>query len=104
MKLTRRSGNRFSTRMASALSRGGPQTPRPVICMAPKPSRYTSILPPILKVLVMPSLLRIEPARFLDHLAGLEGARGVAADLGARLMAETPVPKSRGERDRRHRP
>lgn len=50
MKLTPISGNRFKARIASALSPGGPQTPRPVMRIAPKPSRLISILPPILKV------------------------------------------------------
>src|SRR5690348_2155814 len=103
MKLIPSSGSRFKTLIASALSRGGPHTPRPVICMAPKPSRLTVISPPIWKVdMATPS--GIQTARFLDHLAGGPGARGVAADLGAGFMTETPVPDGGGERDRRHRP
>src|SRR5690349_14482339 len=104
MKLIPKSGSRFSTLSASALSRGGPHTPGPVICMAPKPSRLTVISPPIWKVLILRSPLRIQPARLLDHLAGGPGARRVAADLGAGFMAETRIPDRGTERDDRHRP
>src|SRR4051812_25238145 len=48
MKSTPSSGSRFSTRRASSTSSGMPQTPLPVIRMAPKPRRQTSRSPPIL--------------------------------------------------------
>src|SRR6476661_8077241 len=41
-------GKRFSVRMASGLSSGGPQMPFPVMRMAPKPRRWISISPPTL--------------------------------------------------------
>src|SRR5687767_1099454 len=50
MKFTPRSGNRFNTRKASGLSDGGPQTPLPVMRIAPKPRRLTSSSPPMRKV------------------------------------------------------
>src|SRR5215218_10162948 len=50
MKLTPSSTARRSTRMHSSWSSGGPQTPFPVIRMAPKPSRLTVTSPPRVKV------------------------------------------------------
>src|SRR5580698_9114683 len=49
MKLIPSSTARRSTRIASARSRGSPQTPLPVILMAPKPSLWTERSPPIRK-------------------------------------------------------
>src|SRR3954451_21963323 len=49
MKSMPSSGSRLSVRIASALSAGGPQMPGPVIRIAPKPRRQTSMSPPILK-------------------------------------------------------
>src|SRR5678815_2265639 len=97
------SWRRRKTRKASLLSRGGPQTPRPVICMAPKPKRFTVISPPTEKVDIKPPL-RIQAARFLDHLACRPGARGVATDLGAGLMAEARIPNRGAERNQSDRP
>src|SRR5438309_5564765 len=50
MKFTPRSTARRRTRTASSGSRGGPQTPGPVMRIAPKPSRTTGRSPPILNV------------------------------------------------------
>src|SRR5580692_5706041 len=47
MKLTPISGNRCSVASAARRSGGGPQIPRPVICMAPYPRRLM-VLSPIL--------------------------------------------------------
>src|SRR5690349_122697 len=44
------SSARWSTRMASSWSSGGPQMPLPVIRIAPKPRRWTGNSPPIAKV------------------------------------------------------
>ena len=42
------SGRRLSVRIASALSRGGPQTRGPAMRIAPKPRRWIPMSPPIL--------------------------------------------------------
>src|SRR5579863_3542314 len=101
MKLIPSPGSRFKTRKASALSRGAPHTPGPVICMAPNPSRWTEISPPIWN---MQTPSGIKATRFLDHLAGGPGARRVAADLGTGFMTEAPVPDGGSERYQRHGP
>src|SRR5688572_5395401 len=45
MRLTSSATARRNTRMASARSRGSPHTPGPVICIAPKPIRWTVTSP-----------------------------------------------------------
>src|ERR1700712_2820766 len=50
MKFTPSSTARRSTRMHSSASAGGPQTPLPVMRMAPNPSRLTVRSPPMTKV------------------------------------------------------
>src|SRR4051794_5235714 len=50
MKSTPRSGRRRSTARAASGFSGGPQMPGPVMRMAPKPRRVTSMSPPIANV------------------------------------------------------
>src|SRR5579859_813932 len=59
MRFTPSSTARLRTRRASAGSLGSPQTPGPVMRMAPKPRRWTGRSPPILKT---PLALEVDSA------------------------------------------
>src|SRR5579875_2245373 len=75
MKLTPSSTARRRTRTASSGSFGSPQTPGPVSCIEPKPSRLTRSVPPISK-------LPERPARVAVMMLFLSVARARSAESG----------------------
>src|SRR5271165_3600102 len=91
MKSTPRSGWRFSVRIASARSSGGPQTPLPTMRMAPKPSRLTSNFPPMRKRPDCAALLMTVLARVFSRSGpaglGRHGGKN-GGDVAPGLQAE----------------
>src|SRR5439155_774209 len=78
MKVTPSSMARLRTAMATSLSGGSAQMPRPVIRMAPNPERLTVRSPPMSMVwTVMPDILPRRPALAL------------VGELGGRLLVAT---------------
>src|SRR6516225_6337071 len=85
MKSMPSSGKRLRVRIASAMSSGGPQTRGPVMRMAPKPKRWISMSPPILKDPDLPAssfvALIAHPARCVARKPA--SPAGVLALLGS---------------------
>src|SRR5205085_11481826 len=81
-----------STRIASARSRGGPQTPWPVSRMAPKPMRLTVRSPPKLRVAAAAAGVALDRAAVMSLLQDDEDPLGGCA---------IAVPRFCGRLDRR---
>src|ERR1700730_3179177 len=78
MRLTPSSMARRNTRIASSSFFGGPQIPRPVRRIAPKPSRRTFRSPPIVKVPSGNSMMKTPVAEglYFQATAAGRGDRG----------------------------
>src|SRR5688500_10899152 len=99
MKSTPSSIARRSTASASAASRGGPQPPAPVICIAPNPRRWTE-RSPRRKVLIG-SIEQIHAEDEHDHEDQREDQKDPEQDLGdARRSARDSRESQRAGDDR----
>src|SRR5918997_459288 len=100
MKLTPSSTARRTTRLASSRSFGSPQIPRPVIRMAPKPSRYTgprSIIDrvPLCCATVMSATTGPRAGLFQPPRAG-QVPLHVGTGLGRQVLARGQQPGQQG--------
>src|SRR3954447_15477407 len=93
MKSTPSSGRRRSTAIAVSWSGGGPQMPLPVMRIAPKPRRWTSRSPPILKVpeavaVAIPTTVARRAPRRRALRGAARGARLHGDGLAVELLAQ----------------